>query len=47
MEDSLKHWDLRLSETPPFLEWAHKQLNKSNRTQNWEDIDVRFATILR
>ena len=29
-----KHWDLRLSETKPFLEWAHKQLNKSNRTQN-------------
>lgn len=21
-----KHWDLRLSETGPFINWAHKQL---------------------
>lgn len=29
-----KHWDLRLSEARPFLEWAHKQLNLLAREQN-------------
>ena len=23
-----KYWDLRLSETAPFLKWAHRQLKK-------------------
>ena len=29
-----KHWDLRLSETKPFLEWAHKQLSLMAQNQN-------------
>lgn len=29
-----KHWDLRLSETKTFLEWAHNQLHLMARNQN-------------
>lgn len=29
-----KHWNLRLSETKPFLEWAHKQINLMMQNQD-------------